>query len=324
MHGESGFGVGRERRGKPRWRRETTLLGVAVLILAMIVGSHILWNPRAVPAARALKETGTPGSVSQSLLSPTASATAVPPTNSPQPDLGHTPFAVATRSTPTTQRTGTLKPTNTSAPTATAEPTPVDRLTVGGINFVDQDRPLAITYPKDWEGRSVETLDELELLVSDNAGENLRAFSLISQWNGARKVFIYADLLIGSPVLAMHDGYYRNRPLEAEALRRLLEGRIGSPYSLPDIEENLVRIVGERFVFGQDGREATFAVAKAIRMDAQVTQEYSTKPGELSRLLGPIEDPENGILLLICSARQPGEPDEVFPARFLLWLRHTP
>ncbi|MHB1293500.1 MAG: hypothetical protein ACYC4R_00750 [Anaerolineae bacterium] len=304
-------------RKKPHRRQHAALLGLALVVAVLSAGGYYLLDSDSADPLRALTGLSTPETVAASQQIPTATLTeqAVPIV---------TPSSAASTTQAATANPTTSHPTETAAATAPMSPTPVDRLTVGGINFVDEDTPLGLSYPKDWEGRAVETIDALQVLVSDDAGENLRAFGLISQWNGARKVFIYADLLIGSPVIAMHDGYYRNQPLEAEALRRLLEGKVGSPYAMDTIEENLARAVGERFIFRQGEREAAFVVEKAIRMNAQVTQEYVAKPGEVSTLLGPIDQPENAILLLICSARQPGEPEEVFPARFLVLLRHIP
>lgn len=274
------------------------LLGLALVVAVLSAGSYYLQAVSPSDPLIALRGTNTP--------------------SAPAPTL--TPTAPATPE-PTPSR---AEPTEAAIATATASPTSEDRLTVGGINLVDADSPLGLTYPRDWDGAALEVIDALQILVSDDAGENLRAFGLISQWNGVRKIFVYADILIGSPVVAMHDGYYRDQPLEAEAFRRLLEGRVGSPYPLAAIEKNLARVVGERFVFRQGEREAAFAVEKAIRMNAQVTQEYAAKPGELSALLGSISEPENAILLLICSTSQPGESDQVFPARFLVLLRHIP
>ena len=163
-------------------------------------------------------------------------------------------------------------------------------------------------------------MPDIDLLVSDVEGRSIALFSAIGTWLGEHKVFVYPDTVSGRPVLSIHDGTYSGVPLEAEPLRQLIEGGFRSPYSLEAIAKNLARLEGQRFTLAQGDALAEFEVVDGVRMDAETTVAFRDRPGDISTLLAPLERPEDTFLILMCSTRQPDEPDEIFPARFVLAL----
>jgi hypothetical protein len=242
------------------------------------------------------------------------------PTQSASPAATATPrpsaTPVPTRPTATATSTGTATP----APIPTAIPaTAGDAFTIGGIRLADGDTPLTLAYPASWEGDR-HTVADIDLLVSDAEGRSMAVFSAIGSWLGEHKVFVYPDTASGRPVLSIHDGTYSGVPLEAEPLRQLIEGGFHSPFAEDKIAENLDRLEGERFTLAQGDAVAEFEVVDGVRMDAETTVAYRDRPGDISTLLAPLERPEDSFLILMCSTRQPDEPDEIFPARFVLAL----
>jgi len=211
--------------------------------------------------------------------------------------------------------TATRAPTSGSPPTARA-----DAFRIEGIHLADGKTPLTIRYPKDFEGQERVVITGVDILVSDSDGRSLAIFSDIGSWLGSHKVFVYPDTASGRPVMSVHNGMYAGVPLEAEPLRRLLEGPVFDAYPLDDVLANLERLIGMRFTIEQGAASADFAVSQAIRMDAETTAEFQHRAGELSTLFEPFDQPEHTFLWLMCSARQPDEPKEVFPARFVLAL----
>lgn len=138
------------------------------------------------------------------------------------------------------------------------------------------------------------------------------------------QAYVYLDLLTGMPVLNVHVGTLRltGRELPAEALRRLIEGDLYQPYPLARIEGNLQRLVGSEIRLVQGETAARFIVVAAKRISAQELVAIQDSPGEMSGLLDGVPRPDGSLLLHICSGRQPGEPDEPFPGRYLLLLEH--
>jgi hypothetical protein len=271
--------------------------------------------------------TDTPTPVPTDTPLPTATMMASP---SPSPTTTSSPTAAATE-TPTLRPTlaDTSAPTD-SAPVSTATPfesppTPRPNLFyVDGINFAAASEPLTMSYPTDWARSDWLTLEGVDILISDATGANLRLFNDIGSWVPDHKIFVYADGLTGVPILSIHDGYWSRRPLEAEPLRELIEGSVQSPYDLATIEANLGQLRGHPVVFAQGESEATFLVRDALRMDAETTNAYLYKPGRLSELFPEGQVTRETLIVLICSARQPSEPDETFPARFLILLAYEP
>ncbi|MGC9361034.1 MAG: hypothetical protein ACP5G7_11800 [Anaerolineae bacterium] len=272
---------------------------------------------------------------------PTVAATpSLEPTDTPIPTVTMTPSPSPTAMpspTTTATRTPTLRPTlaDTTAPTNSAlvntatpfesPPTPrSDSFYIDGINLAATSEPLTISYPTDWARSDWLTLEGVDILVSDATGANLRLFNDIGSWVPDHKIFVYADGLTGVPILSIHDGYWSRRPLEAEPLRELIEGSVRSPYDLATIKANLERLQGHPVTFGQGGSEATFLVRDALRMDAETTNAYLYKPGRVSELFPEGQVTQETLIVLICSARQPDEPDETFPARFLILLAYVP
>ncbi len=236
-----------------------------------------------------------------------------PPVGTPLPKAEATPIAETTPAATATVGEIQLSPAPAETPTK-------NRYEIGGINFVDQEKPLGIAYPEDFEGERFVNFNNLQILVSDNSGSNYEEFT--SQFGN--RVFVYPDRPSGTFVLNLHDGWYLDSPLEAEPLRELIEGNLRNPHPQEVIEANLQRITGHPFFFSQNGQNSRFVVTQAKRMDAGATQEFLNKPGELSLILDPIENPENSFILMACSGRQPGEPNETFPGRFLFVLQHSP
>ncbi len=206
-------------------------------------------------------------------------------------------------------------------PRPTTEPAADVWHRVGGIDLADESLSLGLSYPIDADWEITHKLENLRILVSDNTGANLNRFEAIGEW--PYSVFVYPDTYSQIPVLSVHDGYYAGRQLEAEPLRYLIEGPLTSPYAAATIDKNLRALVGAPFQLAQGDRVVTLKVAQAIRMDAQTIARYASRAGELSTLLGPTSGPGSSVLVLICSARQPGEPNLLFPGRFLLELSYT-
>ncbi len=312
--------------------RKWLLPAVFVLGLALGLGlSAAMTTPDPVAVAISpthvlpRTSTDTPTTAPTDTPQPTATVTA-----SPSPTSTPSPTATATHS-PTPQPTlaDTSAPTD-SAPVSTATPfesppTPRPNLFyIGGINFAATSEPLTMIYPTDWARSDWLTLEGVDILISDATGANLRLFNDIGSWVPDHKIFVYADGLTGVPVLSIHDGYWSRRPLEAEPLRELIEGSVRSPYDLATIEANLERLQGHPVTFAQGGSQATFLVRDALRMDAETTNAYLYKPGRVSELFSEGQVTQETLIVLICSAGQPNEPDETFPARFLILLAYAP
>jgi len=163
--------------------------------------------------------------------------------------------------------------------------------------------------------------DSLEVLVADSRGHSYQRF--VSEYN--RQVYIYPELAQGTFVFSVHDGTLRasGRELEAEPLRRELEGPLHSTFDLATIEANLQALLGRPFEFQQGDRIARFAVVQARRMSADDVLAYQHRAMELSRFMDPLAQPERSFLWLMCSGRQPDEPREAFPGRFVLVLEQV-
>jgi hypothetical protein len=220
---------------------------------------------------------------------------------------------------PTQAPTRAPSPTGTPAPLVVETPSPApDAFSIGGINLADGTAPLTMRYPRTWDGGDEVVVEGIDLLVSDGDGSSLAYFSNIGAWLGDHKIFVYPDTASGRPVLSIHDGTYAGVVLEAEPLRQLIEGSFRNPYPLETIHENLALLAGLRIVLEQRGVVAEFEVVEAVRMDADTTLAYRERPGELSTLLAPLPRADDSFLILICSTRQPNEPEEIFPARFVL------
>ena len=297
------------------------------LLLVLIIGALIMAVIAYAGHADPTDGTNTPVAAT----TPSSDAVTTEPMATLTPQPSPSPTEVMPSSTPTS--TATELPVATEAPTqASANPdfvptpgisSPISsRYVIGGINFVDPTHPVDIIYPLTLDGDQTYTLSDVDLLVSDADGTNYATFLNIGSWVGKHKIFVYADVLIGSPILSVHDGYWAGTPLAAEALRHAIEGTVANPYTIDVIQVNLADLVGETFTFEQSGRIANFIVSQAVRMDPETTDDYLYRAGELSALLAPIEDPGQTILWLMCSTGQPGEPDETFPARFVLALTY--
>lgn len=236
--------------------------------------------------------------------------------------------------TPAASRLATKSPTVLPQPGRTAvstlgplpSPTSANNggFVIGGINLADPTAPITISYPKTFDGEEQVVISDVSLLVSDEGGRSLAVFQDIGSWLGTHKVFVYPDTAAGVPVVSVHNGAYAGVPLEAEPLRSLIEGPLFSPFPLDKVEENLAKLVGATFVLEQGGISRRFEVVQAIRMDAVTTDEFLYRPGEISSLLEPVVEPGETFLWLMCSARQPGEPGDVFAGRFLLALQALP
>ncbi len=234
------------------------------------------------------------------------------------------PSATATEVPPTAVATPSPTPSPTATPGPIVVPTSSARenaFSIGGIDLASSTTQLTLRYPKALDSEEQVVVEGIDLLVSDSDGTNLAVFSNIGSWLGQHKIFVYPDTASGRPVLSVHDGTYAGVVLEAEPLRQLIEGSFRSPYAVDAIAENLKGLEGRRFVLEQDGAAAEFEVVEGVRMDADTTLAFRERPGELSTLLDPLPNPQDSFLILICSTRQPNEPDEIFPARFVLALQ---
>lgn len=316
--------------------RNRTRILLAVFMIALMVGlalsvlapvrDPVALTPGPTPSASATATTVVTTSTPDSAPTPTPSATITSsptqPAASPTETATLTATALPTAAAPSasTQVAPTQTPTRFQAP-ATPRPS---LFIIGGVNFSSASQPLTIRYPTDWDQSNWLTLDGVDILLSDATGANLHLFNDIGSWAPDHKIFVYADRLTGVPILSIHDGYWARRPLEAEPLRELIEGGVRSPFALSVIEANLERLRGHPLVFGQGGTEARFVVRNALRMDAETTNAYLYKPGQVSELFPEGEVTRDTLIVLICSTRQPDEPDETFPARFLILLAYSP
>ena len=209
--------------------------------------------------------------------------------------------------TPTPGLTATAVP---PAPTAT----PVPRYLRGGIAF-DAHEPLTLAYPISFESDEWVRFSDLEVLMADQWGESYRRF--ITEYD--HQLYAYPEMVAGTFVLSIHDGTLTSgRELEAEPLRQLIEGPLHNPYDLETIEANLTRLLGSEIVFAGADVETRFRVVQARRMSANDVAEYQYRATELSRFMAPIESPDESFLVLICSGRQPDEPQRPFPGRYVL------
>ncbi len=251
-------------------------------------------------------------------VSPTPPQASLPspsrvPTQAPMPTVEESPTPLG----PAPTETQPPNPAGSPQPTPEAA-SPSNPYLIGGIDLADSQSRLLLSYPRDLASGDLVTVPNIEILVSDQEGQNLAYFMDIGSWLGTHKVFVYPDTASGRPIVSVHDGYYAEVPLEGEALRYLIEGSVYSPYSLDVIHENLASLVGRRIYLEQDGTRAEFQITQGIRMDAATTEEFTYRPGDLSTLLGPLGDADSTFFILMCSTRQPDEPDRVFPARFVL------
>ena len=275
------------------------------------------------------------------------------PTTSSNPEPTATPTATATR-TPTVSPTATVTPTETrtSVPTATQTPTQNPsvpptalpptavvptavaptatpqtanvpsptraRYRIGGIDFGDPNAPLSIAYPAALDGDAMTRFDDLEILVADLYGIQYRRFA--TEYGG--NVFVYLDAASGSFVLNVHDGVVTRtgRVLEAEPLRQLIEGNLRSPRPLPEIEARLERLTGREFQFSQSGVTARFRLVRTHRMGADEVAAYRNRANRLGEVVAPFPDPSRAFIMFFCSGRQPGEPNEPFPGRYVFVL----
>ncbi|MFO7697400.1 MAG: hypothetical protein R6X16_09615 [Anaerolineae bacterium] len=203
-----------------------------------------------------------------------------------------------------------------ATPTATAGPVP--RYTRGGVAF-DAPERLSLSYPASFDGPEWVRFVDLEVLMVDSTGESYLRF--ISEFD--RQLYAYPETASGTFVLSVHDGTLSasGRELEAEPLRRLLEGSLNNPASLETIQANLTNLIGLTIEFAQQDRVGRFTVVQAKRMSANDVAEYQFKPMELSTFMDPIAHPETSFLLLFCSGRQPDEPRRPFPGRYVLVLQ---
>lgn len=308
------------RRGRPRaWGALALAAALAVILAGCVVQPATDATPGENPAAPTAS--ASPISTAAS-ASPTERAPNATPTAAPVAHEAPTATPIAPASP---EPLPTAAPPPTVAPRVDPTATEVaDAFVIGGINLADAGTPITISYPRDLDGDGRVTVTGVDILVSDEAGTSLATFSNIGSWLGTHKVFVYPDTVSGRPIVSVHNGTYAGVPLEAEPLRRMLEGPVFSPHAAEIVQENLARLVGARFALEQGDAAAEFEVTQAIRMDAATTADFSTRAGELSTLLEPLEEPEHTFLWLMCSTRQPGEPDVIFPARFVLALKLVP
>lgn len=337
------------REFRPRLRRALALALIGALALvwgATQQRGGSITNPPEPPTALALAS-----STSTAIVTVNASTATV--TASPT----HTPASIATaRPTatftiiplPTPGPTYTRKPTPLPTETPTPVPTvdvalqvgygegpaaslppytmgptvePSQRYLVGGLHLGDAAVPINLAYPASFDGADVTRFDDLLILPVDHNGTNYRRF--VTEYGG--KVFTYPDALSGSVVLSVHDGTLRGsgRILEAEPLRRLIEGDLYAPYALDVIEANLARLMGREWVLVQNGVEARFRLIKAKRMNAADVAFFHDKAALVSAFIGGIPDPGRSLIMFFCSGRQPGEPSGTFVGRYVLLLELT-
>ncbi len=210
-----------------------------------------------------------------------------------------------------------------SLPPYTMGPTvePGQRYLVGGLHLGDAAAPINLAYPASFDGADMTRFDDLLILPVDHNGTNYRRFG--TEYGG--KVFTYPDALSGSVVLSVHDGTLRGsgRVLEAEPLRRLIEGDLYAPYDVEVIETNLRRLLGREWVLEQNGIQARFRLVSAKRMNATDVAFFHDKAALVSAFIGGIPDPGRSVIMFFCSGRQPGEPSGTFVGRYVLLLELT-
>lgn len=272
----------------------------------------------------------TPEAVVVAPLQATATATPMTPTARNEKEIPPTPTATTTPQATTTV-TRTPRPTFTPRssatatraappPTRTLPPLPVDtvRYTRGGIDFGDGSGHISMAYPASLDGDGWTEFYDLELLVSEPTQQAYTRF--ISQFGGS--VFVYADLPSGAFVLNVHSGRLKatRQALEAEPLRQMLEGELYSPYNRETINANLAKLVGREFVFAQGTTRTHFVVSQAARMGHAERAPYDASPGDISLFLGGLQQPERSFVMILCSGRQPDEPQTAFPGYFVLGL----
>jgi hypothetical protein len=316
-------------------------LGVALVVTA---GLTLLWGSLELRASHGRDVAPTPLVVQ--VISPDMTATPRPTataTASLAPRATTTPTVIAlpTRA-PTRTPTNTLIPSAT--PTATTAPTnnaavqvagaptrrqlpavvmgptvPLsERYLIGGLNMGDGNAPLSIAYPADYDSDAMTRFDGLTILSVDFDGSNYQRF--VTDYS--HFVFVYGDAPSGSFVLNVHDGTLRGsgRELEAEPLRRLIEGDLYAPFALDVIESNLASLLGRQWVLAQNGLEVRFRLVKAARMNAEDVAFYREQASQLSTFIGGIPDPRRSFMMFFCSGRQPGEPSGAFVGRYVLLL----
>jgi hypothetical protein len=218
-------------------------------------------------------------------------------------------------------RADTPSPTRAPSSAGGSWPTPAaPRFVRGGIDL-DAGLSVGLEYPASLDTGGTERFDGLRVLMADHSGANYQRFT--SEYD--HQVFVHADLPSGSFVLSVHDGTLRlsGRELEAEPLRRLIEGKLRDADPLEEIEARLAALVGRELVLHQGALTARFVIAEARRMSAEDVAAYSERAAELSLYMGPLARPEASFLMLFCSGRQPGEPRRTFPGRYLLVLEES-
>ncbi len=216
----------------------------------------------------------------------------------------------------------TLKPKPLISPQQTPALTEVqfrDRFIIGEIRFIDQEK-ITLTYPEDFERKEMITFDNVQILFADEDGKN----TFYSQYK--KTALLYPDYPSETFVMSLHSAWYlpENIPLEAEPLRVLIEGNLYHPHPQEIIEANLEKIIGHPFFISQDEQTSNFVITQAKRLDAQEANEFLNRSDEVSLNLDPIENPENSFILMTCSGRQPDEPNEIFPGRYLFVLQLQP
>ncbi|MHB1318019.1 MAG: hypothetical protein ACYCYF_05295 [Anaerolineae bacterium] len=260
---------------------------------------------------------------------PTHPPTAIPlPTRMPTQSATHrrtrAPRPTATPAATPAPASMTLAPgapsTRRQLPGVVMGPTvpPGERYRIGGLNMSDGTTLLSIAYPADYDSEALTRFDGLTILPVDFDGANYRRF--VTDYN--HYVFVYGDAPSGSFVLNVHDGTLRGsgRALEAEPLRRLIEGDLYAPYALDVIQANLARLVGREWMLAQNGLEVRFRLIKAARMNADDVAFYQDQAMMLSSFIGGMPDPRRSFLMFFCSGRQPGEPSGTFVGRYVLLL----
>ncbi|NLT73889.1 MAG: hypothetical protein GXX94_06800 [Chloroflexi bacterium] len=269
--------------------------------------------------------TGSPERSAPAPARPTFRPTAIPlptpgPTRTPRPSPEPTPLPTALPQGAAAPQNAVASDPRAGLPPYVMGPTvePQARYLVGGLNLGDASASISIAYPAALEGPEMARFDDLAILPVDMDGTNYARF--VSEYGG--KVFVYPDGLSGSVVLNVHDGTLRGsgRILEAEPLRRLIEGDLYAPYSLDVIEANLQRLLGREWLVEQNGVQGRFRLVRASRMNAQEVAFFRERAALISAFVGGIPDPTRSIIWLMCSGRQPGEPSGAFVGRYVLLL----
>ena len=175
-----------------------------------------------------------------------------------------------------------------------------------------------MAYPASLDDRSMTHMNRLNILLADLGGTQYQRFS--TKLGGS--VYVYPETASGSFVMSAHSGVVAGsgRVLEAEPLRRLIEGDLHAARPLPEIEARLAQLTGRTFTFSQGEATARFRLVRARRMSAADVAEYRHKAGHLSEFVAPVADPGRSFLLFFCSGRQSGEPQQTFAGRYVLVL----